>query len=312
MTTRRTNVRKLVREEFTKRLAEETAEGQHRRFEKVWATLPKDKYTPFGKWVRAKFAPSIPAEIADADVLDYLDKNPAVSRVTPVQLVDMFKSMPSIRAGLNSYDDDEFERLDAAVKGAKPGDGTKYKRGEATLSKTGDTLGVTSAGAKKIGDKAQEYYRKFYGGETPDDLDDEDFGGLFGAGGKFDAAVEKAADLYTRMLLASKGNVDKVFEALRKVGALQKDEASILSDAERVAVQHLADLAIEGNAEKVKELLKKDIDRPLEDSNVVKSFQNLVAMTIRRDINAAEIAAGERRGRGRPKGSTKVKPAPTA
>lgn len=296
----RSTVRKMVREEFGKRIQAETeGDGEVKpRFGKVWDTIPATKRDDFGRWVKAHFGTKIPSSVEDKVVVEFLDKNPSATRMSPVQLVDMFIKMPSIKSGLSAIGDEDIAHIGNAITA-----GSRYQHGDTSLAAAGDTIGVSSQGAKLIGQKGVDYVKKFYDGEHPESLSDEDFSDMFGKGGKFDAAVNTAADMYARMLKASDGDVDKMFKALEGAGVLQSKESELLSDAERVAVQHLAELASEGKLDVVKHLLKKDLDKPIEDANIVKSFQNLVSKIVRKDLDALDIAAGVKKSRGRPKGS---------
>lgn len=312
MTTQlRSLVRKIVQEEFTKQIQETLQEEESpvastdvpKRFAKVWATLPKNKWDEFGKWVKTHFGQKVPADLDDKDVVSFIDKNPGSFNMSPVRLVDMFTSMPKIKSGLSAMTDKNFNDIEDEVERRKAQDTgmgvPKYQHGDVSFTAAGEELGVTDAGAKKMADRGQEHIGRFFGGKRPEALNAQEFEALFGQGGKFDAAVDKAADIYTRMLVAAQGDVDKVFASLTAAGAMQAGED--LPADEREAVKYLADLAANGKADLAKEMLVQDIDRNLGEDVIWKSFQNLVARLVRKEMDAADIAAGLKRGRGRPR-----------
>lgn len=280
------------------------------RFAKTWEKLPKARWTAFGTWIRAKFGKNVPVDIDDKDIVRYMDSNPNKFNLSPTSFVDMFRAMPDLQESLGSIKDKDLQLLEIELERISDEERSTYQHGEVSFTTAGESLGITDAGAKKIADRAQDAVSRFYSGKNPNEINAEEFDTLFGENGVYERTVQKAVEIYCRILFASKGDADLVFDELRTVGALAENDLDDLTMQEYIAVQHLADLANEGKIEQVALFLKRDLDKPLNDSNIVKSFQNLVARLTRRRLDKTDVEAGKKRPRGRPRKTEETAPKP--
>lgn len=330
----------------TKQLREAISSGTP-----VWrAALSKADWEDFGNFVKRRISNSIPAGVEGAAVVPYLDTNPKatqIGKVGPgggggmplVDLVDFYNGSRELQSRLNSMDgaeDPDRKRArelakkalemgldhDDSVEQEDEPAGQKYRRGEETLSDMGDVLGITAAGAKKVGDRGEEYVSKLFkkaGISAPSRARQEQEETLFGKTGLINRAVAQAATDYANVILdaipvgetwedgVSEKAVTRVFRALAANHAAPagssegRNEDDITREVEKVAT--LIALGIDGDVDDIADEVTADWES---ENNILSSFQNLVAKTFRNMFDAEEIAAGEKKRKGRPAGTTQA------
>lgn len=278
----RNKVKQLFKEELYKQLvAPPTAR-------KVGATLTEAQLAPFGAWVKRQFnsRSTIPESTKDKGVLQFLLENPNAARLSPTQLIEMFNVIPSIRTGLgkSAEDDEQSEE-------SKP---AQWDTTLASIGKDSDiTLGkkqpLTASTVKNIEEKAKTLL------EAVGDIRSLPPEEVTALTSKFDDVVDTAAEKYLGLLKAAGGNMSRLLPVLAKVALIPENA---VKESELVALQYLMDLAVEGNDEKVIELLIRDINRDGPKGNILKTFQNVVAQV---------FSPETRRTRGRPLGSKNKK-----
>ena len=362
MTATKILLKGLIREEFIKRLLSEADEKPAKKKAKAHGKFSKKKYTysdikpeemaAFGKWMRTNFSNKIPKFIPDEKVAALLIKNfnepgangeeteavvnPYVGKMNPNDLFDMFKMKTDLQKTLGSKEGDVKGSLTDKDLGAtdpdedgsdlpdETGKGKRVARGGEGISaeKVAKELGTTHQNIKNIEDRASEKYKRFYDEANPEDMEDDDYSDLFGDEGKFESTVEKAADMYVKLLSSAidkenremvsmakreqdtentYGAINTIFDDLISAGVLKSADLELTTTEEYTAVQVLLDLVEEGKTEEAKRLLKKDLDQPLHGSNIIKSFQTLVAKLMKKAHQDEDVALGIKKPVGRPK-----------
>ena len=271
------------------------------RFQSVWDVLEGEQAEEFGAWIKRQFGKNVPPELKPKEVIDFMDKNPSKFNLSPAQLVQMFLAKNQIKAKFASKKVDKDLNDIASAMGTdlkadsstpEEEESTHIKQGEMTLKDLGIKLGVTTERARQIVDKVQEKIKI-----RADFLRDDPDG--------FADIIDSTLDRYVRLL-------QKVGLMDRQGGEEGDSAAAILndflvsenivkgelSDHEKVILQHLAELAADGETGHVEQLVMNDF---VKTDNVLSSFQELVS----RAMHKRDQDMGLAKKRGAPK---KIKP----
>lgn len=233
------------------------------------------------QWFNAEKHGSKPwysSDVTEDTVLSFVSRSKHFP-ITPIQLVDMWRAMPSIRSGLKMLTTEDFEALEEALEGDKKT--AKYKKGEESLSAIGKECGgITAPMIQRLERSGSEKIFELSGGKNFMNLDPEDAEIM---NDKIEAARVTAAKNYAD-LLKSHEDIDSMFQYLIQNQIMTAIDLKLISKRERDTLDILQSYA----KDTIIEFLLNDITR---DSNVIKSYQSCVAHTIfprRRGRPAAE------------------------
>lgn len=218
------------------------------------------------------------SDVTEDSVLSFVSRSKHFP-ITPIQLVDMWRAMPSIRSGLKMLTTEDFEALEEALESDKKT--AKYKKGEESLSAIGKECGgITAPMIQRLERSGSEKIFELSGGKNFMNLDPEDAEIM---NDKIEAARVTAAKNYAD-LLKSHEDIDSMFQYLIQNQIMTGIDLKLISQRERDTLGILQSYA----KDTIVEFLLNDITR---DSNVIKSYQSCVAHTIfprRRGRPAAE------------------------
>ena len=207
------------------------------------------------------------SDVTDNNVLAYISRSKHFP-ITPIQLVDMWRAMPSIRSGLKMLTTEDFEALEEALEDDKKT--AKYKKGEESLSAIGKECGgITAPMIQRLERSGSEKIFELSGGKNFMDLDPEDAEEM---NDKIHSARLSAARHYAG-LLKSHVDIDSLFKHLIDNQIMTAIDLKLISKRERGTLEILQSYA----EDTIIEFLLNDISR---DSNVVKSYQSCVAHTV--------------------------------
>jgi hypothetical protein len=188
--------------------------------------------------------------------------------MSPLQLVDMWSVMPSVRNGLKMLTTEDFESLEEALEDDKKT--AKYKKGEESLSAIGKACGgITAPMIQRLERSGTEKIFELSGGRNFMDLDPEDAEEM---NNKIMTARTTAAAKYAT-LLKSHDDIDNLFQYLIQNQTMTAIDLKLITKRERDTLGILR-LYAEST---IVDFLLNDISR---DANVIKSYQSLVAQTI--------------------------------
>jgi len=349
-------LRKVVKEEM-RRLIKEAGEAAAWRVK-----LPQGQWEDFGNFIKARISNTIPADVTGAAVVPYLDANPKATSIGKVSatggggmqrddLVDFFHGSRQVADLLKGFGEDDAERVKARELAKKAlamglggadvdseeepsGEEEGNRSGEETLKTIGDLLGISAAGAMKVGDRAEDLVKKLFSKAGINSLkratpEQEQI--LFGKTGLVNSVLSDASAEYAQIIsntVAEKGFKDKtaqaihmwlfnekvdplierkavnairvVFNALAAGGA-KPAEAGDMTDSQKeeeaATIALLIIRTIDGDWEEVADEVLKDL---ADNDNTLSTFQNFVAGKFRKLFDAEEIAAGLKLKRGRP------------
>jgi len=188
--------------------------------------------------------------------------------MSPIQLLDMWSVMPSIRHGLKMLTKENFEALEEALEDDKKT--AKYKKGEESLSMIGKACGgITAPMIQRLERSGTEKIFELSGGKNYMDLDPEDAEEM---NSKILDARMTAAARYAD-LLKSHDDIDSLFQYLIQNQTMTAIDLKLITQRERDTLGILSSY----NKDTIVEFLLVDISR---DANVIKTYQSLVAQTI--------------------------------
>ena len=245
----------------------------------------------FGKWVLRHYGKYLPGTLAPEQVEGWMEdkENAKVLPLTPTQLHAMYRLKGQLQKSFRSPGVNmELDRAFPPAKVPASGETRNRIKGELEYEDMASSLGGSAETARKAVERAVAKVSNFAmktreGKYTEKDfyIDPEDFG----------IVVEEAAEKYVKLLKASleiaRGDVESLdgfsvedfFDGLNefvlKAASIPLEE---ITDAERVAVQLLADLVENGQEDEAERLLMKDLLSP--NDNVIKTFQNVVARIV--------------------------------
>lgn len=207
------------------------------------------------------------SDVTEDSVLSFISRSKHFP-ITPIQLVDMWRVMPSVRNGLKMLTTEDFEALEDALEGDKKT--AKYKKGEESLSAIGKECGgITAPMIQRLERSGSEKIFELSGGNNFMNLDPDDAEVM---NDKIDIARLAAAKNYAE-LLKSHNDVDDLFQHFIQNQIMTNIDLKLISQRERDTLGILQSYA----KDTIVEFLLNDIAR---DSNVIKSFQSCVAHTI--------------------------------
>jgi hypothetical protein len=189
-----------------------------------------------------------------------------------------------------------------------------YNTGDEVFRNIGDLLGVTTAGAKKISDRAEGLVQRLFstpGIHSLNNATEEQEDAIFGRTGVINRVVSVAATDYANAVIESIDD-DETWEdgvSMEAISAafkqLERDLNVVPSgdrsaegydrETEKMAV--LIALGMEGDIDDVADEVIRDWES---DSNALSSFQDLVAARFKQMYDKEDIAAGVKGKRGRP------------
>jgi hypothetical protein len=208
------------------------------------------------------FLPNLTPEQA----LQHLSDSPQ-SPITPDQLSDTWKVLPSLRAKLGREEaDEELETVSMLLNKQTRRNTTTSNFSEAKLSELSDWFGdITKTMVNKIFVGAAQKLRDLTGGLSPEEMEDQDLKDLIE---RIDISREEAAEEFAATLKASNGNMWNFLEALRKTKQVSKVELRRVSPDE---LEVLKELSVALDALEIEQILLADIE---EDDNFFLLFQN--------------------------------------
>ncbi len=305
----RTKIQEMVSKEVKKHLNEA-------KYDELLDSFSEDEKKEFGKWMKREgskrvTSTDIPSEISDGEVIKYIEQNSNEFKLSPVEYIEQFLRRNQISKSLGSAETEVDDDLDAIAAAKDAGEVvTAKKRGRPSTKntdeeddgcgKSGDVplheiaaiLGVTTEGARQIVRKACEVLkiRVAHINEDPEE---------------FAEIIDEALDKYV-LLLQKVGEMDAeggedgdsaaaIFSDLFVAERISSVEPS---DNEKIIIQHLAELAADGETGHVESLVLKDFSKK---SSVLMTFQDFIA----RNMKKRDVDLGLVKKRGRPPGSTK-------
>jgi len=200
-------------------------------------------------------------------VLSYVSRNKFFP-LSPLQLADMWRSMPTIRAGLKLMSSKDLKILEEVVEESEKK--TKNKSGESTLSEIAKELGDTSAPMiQRLERSGMEKFAQASNGRNIRDLEPAEATAL---NNKIDAARLVAAKNFVDVLKAAE-NIDEFFATLIQMQTMTAIDLKITTQREKDTLNLLTSY----DDETIIQFLLNDISR---DRNVIKSYQGVVAHTV--------------------------------
>jgi uncharacterized protein YjiS (DUF1127 family) len=205
------------------------------------------------------------------NVLSHISRNRHFP-LSPIQIADMWRSMPSIRSGLKMLTDTDLSDLDAFVESQNENEKKKikYTKRDETFSAIGKEVGnITAPMIQRLERSAIEKFGVLCGGKNPMRMDENESESIID---KIDSARLDAAERFAEILKES-DSIDSFFQALQKLQVITKIDVSITTQREKDTLGILSSYAIDT----IIRFLLQDISR---DNNVIKSYQSLVAHTV--------------------------------
>lgn len=292
------NIRKMieniVKEEVAKKkvaLAEARGFQGSKGVDDVFS-LVTDK-EDFGRWVKTKMKNTIPAEIPNSKVVDYLDKNPGSTTISASQLVDMYRNKGSLANAMSSKRvDKELQVVDKAMKAGQLQTGGAASAGLDTLhtfDDIGRELGVSKQSATNIYDLAVQKLGFLTNKIDLRDMDEDDLADLMD---KIQNTTDEAAVKVAKIARVSANPEAFASSLVKAVGENPGtgpeikellDIAKSSEDGVLVAAQVLSDDLLDNSS-----------------STIFKFFQEIIAKIFLKEKDAEQVASGLKGKRGRP------------
>lgn len=205
------------------------------------------------------------------NVLSYISRNRHFP-LSPIQIADMWRSMPSIRSGLKMLTDTDLTDLNSFVEaqGENEKKKIKYTKRDETFSAIGKEVGnITAPMIQRLERSAIEKFAVLCGGKNPMRMDENENESI---SMKIDSARIDAAERFAE-ILKSADDIDSFFQTLQKLQVITKIDVSIVTQREKDTLEILTGYA----TDTIVQFLLQDISC---DNNVIKSYQSLVAQTV--------------------------------
>ena len=205
------------------------------------------------------------------NVLSHISRNRHFP-LSPIQIADMWRSMPSIRSGLKMLTDTDLSDLDAFVESQNENEKKKikYTKRDETFSAIGKEVGnITAPMIQRLERSAIEKFGVLCGGKNPMRMDENESESIID---KIDSARLDAAERFAEILKES-DSIDSFFQALQKLQVITKIDVSITTQREKDTLGILSGYVVDT----IIRFLLQDISL---DNNVIKSYQSLVAHTV--------------------------------
>ena len=205
------------------------------------------------------------------NVLSHISRNRHFP-LSPIQIADMWRSMPSIRSGLKMLTDTDLSDLDAFVESQNENEKKKikYTKRDETFSAIGKEVGnITAPMIQRLERSAIEKFGVLCGGKNPMRMDENESESIID---KIDSARLDAAERFAEILKES-DSIDSFFQSLQKLQVITKIDVSITTQREKDTLGILSGYVVDT----IIRFLLQDISL---DNNVIKSYQSLVAHTV--------------------------------
>jgi len=221
----------------------------------------------FGEGHQGKswFQPGLTPEKA----LQHLADSPH-SPITPDQLCDLWRTLPSLKAKLGREDaDNELEAVNRYVKQSCKGIATATPFRGSKLSEVSDFFGdITPTMVNKIFIGAVQKVKELTRGLSPEEMEDDDLKALMD---RIDIAREEAAERFAAALKASKGDMEVFLEMLLAERQVSKVDLRRVSSDELNVIK---EMSLKLEPLEIEKILLTDIE---EDDNFFLLFQNAVS-----------------------------------